>query len=177
MSLDDECAVCLEYLNTGDLAILDCKHIFHLDCINKWLSYDEYSKKRDKYSLKNSCPLCTIGREIICIQTDNRKIEKSRKIDVSREIEASKEIATNDINSNIIPLSEIGNSNPNIIQIADISDGFYLSPNDRPVIYNQMLDSHDTRTFSEHSNEVLIQPYFERRANTLEGNCPCCTIS
>ena len=69
MSLEDECSICLELLNKGDLAILDCNHIFHLKCINNWLSYDIKSNKKVFY-LKNTCPLCNIGREIINIKTD-----------------------------------------------------------------------------------------------------------
>ncbi|XP_043700311.1 RING-H2 finger protein ATL39-like [Telopea speciosissima] len=43
-----ECAVCLSKLEEGDMARLipTCKHIFHLQCINMWLSSH------------STCPLC-----------------------------------------------------------------------------------------------------------------------
>ena len=70
MSLEEECSICLELLNKGDIAILDCNHIFHVKCINSWsLSYDIKSNKKVFY-LKNTCPLCNTGREIINIKTN-----------------------------------------------------------------------------------------------------------
>ena len=42
----DECSICLEPLTSFKLYTLECKHVFHKDCIYEW-------------SLKsNLCPIC-----------------------------------------------------------------------------------------------------------------------
>ena len=42
-----KCIICLEYFNDGDKIIsLPCVHIYHGDCIKKWLLE------------KNFCPIC-----------------------------------------------------------------------------------------------------------------------
>jgi hypothetical protein len=45
---NDECSICLEYVDKDDLdtQIFRCRHIFHTDCINKYLNFD------------NKCQLC-----------------------------------------------------------------------------------------------------------------------
>jgi len=41
------CSICLEEFNSEkDISILDCKHIYHMDCIIEWINKDP------------SCPLC-----------------------------------------------------------------------------------------------------------------------
>jgi hypothetical protein len=41
------CSICLEDFNSEkDISILDCKHIYHMDCIIEWINKDP------------SCPLC-----------------------------------------------------------------------------------------------------------------------
>ena len=40
-----ECGICLDYVNDTGYQ-LDCKHIYHKDCIKKWIK------------IKPSCPLC-----------------------------------------------------------------------------------------------------------------------
>ena len=49
---NEECSICLEELELGDVAILNCpiKHQYHYKCIGEWI----YSKNNDKYT----CPLC-----------------------------------------------------------------------------------------------------------------------
>lgn len=43
-----DCAICLTQFNIKDVVKqLGCKHSFHLDCINKWLSKNTHS-----------CPCC-----------------------------------------------------------------------------------------------------------------------
>jgi len=43
----DECIICLnETLSTDKLRILKCKHVFHIGCIDTWLT------------LKLECPVC-----------------------------------------------------------------------------------------------------------------------
>lgn len=47
--LDEECSICLEYLSKDNKIItLECDHIYHSQCIKKWLLKDK----------ENSCPLC-----------------------------------------------------------------------------------------------------------------------
>ncbi|KAL4283805.1 hypothetical protein GQ457_16G005810 [Hibiscus cannabinus] len=48
-----ECSVCLTVLEDEDMARIlpNCRHIFHAECIDKWLS------------LHSSCPLCRIEAE------------------------------------------------------------------------------------------------------------------
>ena len=41
------CSICLEEFNSEkEIAILDCKHIYHMECIIEWINKD------------TSCPLC-----------------------------------------------------------------------------------------------------------------------
>ena len=47
----DKCAICLEEL-ISNIAVLDCDHKYHFDCIQLW-----YDKKRESGSFLN-CPLC-----------------------------------------------------------------------------------------------------------------------
>ena len=66
-----ECSICLELLQ-NNIAILDCIHKFHEDCISKWLSRSKYNK----------CPVCETGTEIVAmIFNDNDQLESliSRK--------------------------------------------------------------------------------------------------
>ena len=49
--IDDICSICLEDLEKN-LAVLNCNHIYHFDCIKMW-----YKEKRKKNKLLN-CPLC-----------------------------------------------------------------------------------------------------------------------
>ena len=43
------CSICLESFAETEVCVLDCKHIFHHDCIKNWLLKD---------SLKPKCPVC-----------------------------------------------------------------------------------------------------------------------
>jgi hypothetical protein len=44
---ENDCAICLQSLNKGNYAaLLQCKHVFHQDCFEKWLM------------IKKNCPLC-----------------------------------------------------------------------------------------------------------------------
>lgn len=40
----NECSICLEYTTEEDFVILNCKHIFHEECIRVWT--------------KGTCPMC-----------------------------------------------------------------------------------------------------------------------
>ena len=73
----DECPICLEYLdNKMDIVIFECKHKFHLNCINKW-----FSKPRSNYM----CPNCYVQRDVIeiipkkIVRKDNLNNEKKKE--------------------------------------------------------------------------------------------------
>ena len=45
----NECPICLEYFNDKEkLAKLKCGHVFHIECIKKWISRE------------SNCPTCRI---------------------------------------------------------------------------------------------------------------------
>ena len=47
---NNECIICLEPMVINDkVKILNCSHMYHLDCINKW-----FNKKKEI-----NCPLCS----------------------------------------------------------------------------------------------------------------------
>tara|TARA_B110000285_G_C14885189_1_gene495836 strand:+ start:119 stop:469 length:351 start_codon:yes stop_codon:yes gene_type:complete len=54
----DECHICLELLE-GELVKISCSHIFHYDCIKKWINKN---KKNNKV-----CCICEKDTEIINI--------------------------------------------------------------------------------------------------------------
>lgn len=48
-----ECAICLETMPAGTtVRILPCRHVYHHDCINRWMKED-----------KDSCPMCKFDLE------------------------------------------------------------------------------------------------------------------
>jgi hypothetical protein len=50
---DDSCAICLEKMEDEDnVRGLDCAHVFHVACVDKWLSRQ-----------RSSCPVCRIDYE------------------------------------------------------------------------------------------------------------------
>ncbi|GMI81357.1 hypothetical protein like AT5G20885 [Hibiscus trionum] len=53
--VSDTCAVCLSQLKEGDEVreLRNCCHVFHGDCIDRWVEYDG----EDDYNHRN-CPLC-----------------------------------------------------------------------------------------------------------------------
>ena len=55
----DECPICFELLDKHlDVAILECRHEFHLSCLTKW-----YKKPKTQYK----CPCCYVPRNILTI--------------------------------------------------------------------------------------------------------------
>ena len=56
---DSECIICLEELNTKDVAVLSCKHLVHLQCIQNWINV--------KNNMSEICPLCNNRGEIVNI--------------------------------------------------------------------------------------------------------------
>tara|TARA_Y100000389_G_C17228708_1_gene397035 strand:- start:99 stop:407 length:309 start_codon:yes stop_codon:yes gene_type:complete len=58
---EDECMICLEELK-GSLCKLSCGHIYHYNCVQKWLI--------NKKEYRNSCCICK-NTEIINIYNTN----------------------------------------------------------------------------------------------------------
>lgn len=53
MKSSEECAICLEYLNSDSCIITNCNHFFHKACID---AYIQNEKKQSKN--KFHCPYC-----------------------------------------------------------------------------------------------------------------------
>ena len=53
---DDECIICAEDLNTENVRLLNCFHLYHDKCLTQWLTY----------KLTINCPICdqAINKEI-----------------------------------------------------------------------------------------------------------------
>lgn len=53
--VSDTCAVCLSQLDEHDEVreLRNCRHVFHKDCIDRWVDHDA-----DHDDNHNSCPLC-----------------------------------------------------------------------------------------------------------------------
>merc|ERR1712159_347593 len=45
----EPCAICFEAFDTAKAAALECNHVFHEECLKKWLQQEK--RKRD-------CPMC-----------------------------------------------------------------------------------------------------------------------
>lgn len=43
---DDKCPICLMNYNKEGIKLVKCQHVFHNDCLNEWLHYND------------NCPLC-----------------------------------------------------------------------------------------------------------------------
>ncbi|KAH1067520.1 hypothetical protein J1N35_032507 [Gossypium stocksii] len=66
--ISDTCAVCLSQLKEGDEVreLRNCCHVFHKDCIDRWVDYDEdqdhdhhdYDHDQDDSNNHKTCPLC-----------------------------------------------------------------------------------------------------------------------
>jgi len=52
----EECPVCLIDIKTEKTKKLDCGHIFHEHCIEKWIAFQNGAPHR----IKPSCPTCRI---------------------------------------------------------------------------------------------------------------------
>ncbi|KAL4333027.1 hypothetical protein GQ457_07G039330 [Hibiscus cannabinus] len=57
--VSDTCAVCLSQLKEGDEVreLRNCCHVFHRDCIDRWVDYDEDQDQEDGNNHR-TCPLC-----------------------------------------------------------------------------------------------------------------------
>lgn len=47
LEIDEECGICIEKFDKKDIVKLHCNHIFHRECIKKWLCHQ-----------KTTCPIC-----------------------------------------------------------------------------------------------------------------------
>ncbi|XWS26509.1 hypothetical protein CRYUN_Cryun26dG0037900 [Craigia yunnanensis] len=65
--VSDTCAVCLSQLKEGDEVreLRNCFHVFHKDCIDRWVDYDQdhdhdydHDHKNDHEDHHKTCPLC-----------------------------------------------------------------------------------------------------------------------
>ncbi|XP_022750033.1 E3 ubiquitin-protein ligase ATL4-like [Durio zibethinus] len=61
--VSDTCAVCLSQLRVGDdvRALRNCCHVFHKDCIDRWVDYDQdhdHDYENDHEDNRKTCPLC-----------------------------------------------------------------------------------------------------------------------
>ncbi len=70
-NLDEECPICFEEFNKGDIAILNCpkNHQFHFSCIGKWINNKNNNNK-------NTCPMCLIENVEICSVIKNKTNKK-----------------------------------------------------------------------------------------------------
>ena len=67
------CIICLEDFKTGDKAlILPCIHLFHTECIKKWLES------------QNSCPICKFE-----LTADNPEVDENLKNNGNNEKNAA----------------------------------------------------------------------------------------
>ena len=57
--LVDECIFCFEELDKYDIAVLNCPHKYHVNCIRSW------NNKSKKYNIV--CPQCNSSGEIVNI--------------------------------------------------------------------------------------------------------------
>lgn len=55
---EDECMICLEKLET-DIAVLQCGHKYHFDCITQW--------NNKTHDLRKLCTICEIDNEIVTV--------------------------------------------------------------------------------------------------------------
>ncbi len=66
-----ECGICIEHIIDKDKYITSCNHIFHKECINKWLQ------------LNNKCPYC---RTELTTPLDNGPTATVASLGISRSI-------------------------------------------------------------------------------------------
>ena len=95
-SLDNECVICFEDLDKYDVAILNCQHKFHYDCVKKWIN------KSNKFN--KLCPLCNIEGEIV-------NIEKKEMSKPNSPVPTYAESQTDYLNQTNQPLASINSQN------------------------------------------------------------------
>jgi hypothetical protein len=62
---DENCTICVSKYQIGEnVTELNCKHIFHTECISEWVKY------------KSECPVCRQSIDTIDERTDNNEVHK-----------------------------------------------------------------------------------------------------
>lgn len=60
IDIENSCIICFEDLVEDSVAVLECGHYFHYNCVKNWL-------------VKDKCPTCRGGEDIIQIIENNKK--------------------------------------------------------------------------------------------------------
>ena len=105
MGTKDKCSICLEELKIGKdkASITPCKHIFHYDCLSKWLL--------ENYQLPK-CPNCNYN---IVEYFENQQSHKTLTLNKNNRvnIEAYNTVVTSNENINTITINNNNNNNRN----------------------------------------------------------------
>ena len=92
-----ECTICIEkFIDKCLICITPCKHIFHYECLNKFI---ETAIEKQKLSIK--CPLCNY--DFLEEKNDNKKLHEINN-------------SNNEINNNVINKNEIDKNVKNVQQ-------------------------------------------------------------
>ena len=87
-----ECSICFEeIISEKSIYVLECNHIFHIHCLDKW-----YHSPHSNYL----CPLCMVKRDIIQIE-DFNIIENYKDINLNTNNTDNSHIINN-IHENIL---------------------------------------------------------------------------
>lgn len=77
-----ECVICLEQINESDKVILKCNHIFHKECMNKWIMYNCYRYPcpicKEEYISYILCGRCNHCKNLVT-QTDNNEVNNGKQ--------------------------------------------------------------------------------------------------
>ena len=107
----DKCSICLEELNVGKdkVSITPCKHIFHYDCLSKWLL--------ENYQLPK-CPNCNYNIvEYFENQQSNKKLTLNKNNRVN--IETYNNVFTSNENINTITINNNNNRNDRVNDLSN----------------------------------------------------------
>jgi hypothetical protein len=69
INVTDDCPICFTNLGTNDMIKTNCDHVFHKECLNKWLEVND------------SCPVCR-RRSNVSRTTPSRSLTHSVNIDI-----------------------------------------------------------------------------------------------
>jgi len=73
-SQEEFCVICLEHFQEGDtLRVLPCGHLFHIGCIDKWLSGIHSHEE----CFTSGCPTCKKRPDYVFQQNDNMSVDDS----------------------------------------------------------------------------------------------------
>ena len=72
---DTECMICLEPFSNSTIVILKCKHIYHFECLKKWIN-KKNSNPETNINQYKLCTICETENEILTIyNTNNLSLE------------------------------------------------------------------------------------------------------